>query len=106
MALKPPPLNSNDDRLPREPFRALRGQSPLLRNRKGYLLIPDRSLLDPNSSEVNLSDQDLDAVHAELRRIRRQWYARFYLKSIALLSFLVWTFWFMPLAALHLWPFH
>ena len=93
-------------RQPRDPFETLRGQSPLLRNSEGRLLIPDRSLFDPCRGMVELSDGDLSAIYAEILRIRGIWRARFYIKSTVVFLFLVWTFWFMPQAASHKWPFH
>ena len=101
-----PQLKPNIDCQRGDPFRTLRRQSPLLRNNKGRLLIPDRRLFDPHRCMVSLSDRDLNVIYAELLRNRRLWRARFYLKTPFLLFFLVWTFCLMPLAASHHWPFH
>jgi hypothetical protein len=73
------------------PFGSIRGQSPLLRDSEYRLLIPSSSLFDPYGQGIYFSEQDLDAIYAEVIRRRLIWRIHLYLKLAAFLWFFTWT---------------
>jgi hypothetical protein len=55
---------------------------------------------------MRLTEADLDAISARVSLRKWTWRFWHYLRIGLLLAFVVWTFFLMPLAALHLAPFH
>lgn len=100
-ALHLEPMNPN----PSAPFSGLPGQSCLTRDSNGRTVLPDPALLVPNAAGVHWTDEELTAIYLETVRRRRRWRFWHYVKLVAILGSLFWTFLLMPLAARHAWPF-
>jgi hypothetical protein len=98
-------VNLKSDRQISGQYVGIHGQSPLLRSSDGHILIPASILFAGLGRGVDFSDQDLDVIYAELICCRTVWRIRFYGKLVGILTFLTWTFWLLPCAAAHHWPF-
>jgi hypothetical protein len=98
-------MNPNSYVQPADYFNGLRPLSRLSKGPDGRLLIPSSQLLNPHGQGSSFSETDLNRIYQELLWRRTRWRIRFYSKALAVLCFLLWTFWLMPCAAAHRWPF-
>ena len=94
---------------PVNPFDALRAASA--RTAPSRVLewkagIPHYAAILADSREMRLTEADLDAISTRVSVRKWTWRFWHYLRIGLLLAFVVWTFFLMPLAALHLAPFH
>ena len=83
----------------------LGANSSLLRTKGGRVILPAPEDLQFDHNRMAFTDADLDVIYKEVMRRRRIWRIKTFLFVSFVFGFLVWTFVFMPRAALHLWPF-
>lgn len=84
----------------------LGAQSSLLRTKGGRVVVPALDDLNYDHNKMAFTEADLDAIHAELMRRRRNWRIKAFLFVSGHLAFWSWSFFWMPRAAFHLWPFN
>ena len=80
-------------------------RTSLLRTKSGRVILPSLDQLSPDNMTVMFSDADFDAIMAEVVRRRRRWRIVAAMRVGFFVVFLVWTFFVMPMAAQHIWPF-
>jgi hypothetical protein len=72
---------------------------------KGRPVIEYLSPFGPKSLDSASSDEDRDALYAEVVRCRSSWRRRHYFRILLVLGVVAWTLWLMPYAVRHRSPF-
>jgi hypothetical protein len=63
------------------------------------------SVARPEAFALEATEEEMDAIFAEIARCRTRWRIRHYIRIIAILCLIVCTFWLMPYAIRHRSPF-
>jgi hypothetical protein len=89
-----------------DPFSRLQRSSALPRTADGRIAIPTLEEFPADPACACLSDAELDALYHAIQRKRSRWRFWHYLRLGLLLALAVWTYFLMPIAATHRWPFN